>query len=73
MTFSALLKISSTKYFCNTKVAGLGKIFVQRKLLPIYSSTVESLNIHIHVLLASHVCKPFRNSFFFIDLWSVES
>ena len=29
-TFTALAKIYSTKYFCNTKVGGLGKIFVQR-------------------------------------------
>ena len=27
--FTALAKIYSTKYFCNTKVAGLGEIFVQ--------------------------------------------
>ena len=26
-TFTALAKIYSTKYFCNTKVAGLGEIF----------------------------------------------
>ena len=30
MTFTALAKIYSTKYFCNAKVAGLGKIFVNR-------------------------------------------
>ena len=30
-TFTALVKIYSTKYFCNTKVAGLGEIFVKRK------------------------------------------
>ena len=29
-TFTALVKIYSTKYFCNTKVAGLGEIFVKR-------------------------------------------
>ena len=27
-TFTALAKIYSTEYFCNTKVAGLGEIFV---------------------------------------------
>ena len=36
-TFTASAKIYSTKYFCNTKgtLAGLGKIFVQRKSLAI--------------------------------------
>ena len=27
-TFTALAKIYSTEYFCNTKVSGLGEIFV---------------------------------------------
>ena len=27
--FTALAKIYSTEYFCNTNVAGLGEIFVQ--------------------------------------------
>ena len=31
-TFTAMAKIYSTEYICNTKVAGLGEIFVQRKL-----------------------------------------
>ena len=30
-TFTALVKFYSTEYFCNTKVARLGEIFVQRK------------------------------------------
>ena len=34
-TFTALVKIYSTKYFSNTKVAGFGEIFVQRKYSPI--------------------------------------
>jgi hypothetical protein len=29
VTFSALAKIFSTKFFCNTKVAGLGEIFIE--------------------------------------------
>ena len=29
VTFTALVKIFSTEYFCNTKVVGLGEIFVQ--------------------------------------------
>ena len=29
-TFTALAKFYSTKFFCNTKVAGLGKIFIER-------------------------------------------
>ena len=32
VSFTALAKICSTEYFCNTKVAGIGKIFVQRKI-----------------------------------------
>ena len=35
-TFTALAKIYSTEYFCNTKVAGLGEIFVQRKFCHIW-------------------------------------
>ena len=30
-TITALAKIYSTKYFCNTKVSGVGEIFVKRK------------------------------------------
>ena len=31
VTFTALVKIYFTEYFCNTTVAGLGEFFVQRK------------------------------------------
>ena len=31
-TFTASAKIYSTEYFCNAKVAGIGEIFVQRKV-----------------------------------------
>ena len=31
VTFTALVKIYSIEYFCNTKVAGVGEIFVQWK------------------------------------------
>ena len=31
MTFTALVKIYFTEYFCNTKIAGFGNMFVQRK------------------------------------------
>ena len=41
-TFTALAKIYSSKFFCNTKVAGLGEIFVQRKFPHIRQS--EELN-----------------------------
>ena len=30
-TFTAFAKIYSTKYFCNARVSGVGKIFVKRK------------------------------------------
>ena len=35
-TFTALAKVYSTEYFCNTKVAGVGKIFVQQKFSAIW-------------------------------------
>ena len=38
-TFTALVKIYSTEYYCNTKVAGLGEIFVKRKFSCILYST----------------------------------
>ncbi len=37
-TFTALENIYSTEYFYNTKVAGLGEIFVQLKFSAIYYS-----------------------------------
>ena len=36
MTFIALAIVYSTEYFCNTKVAGLGEIFVQQSLIRLY-------------------------------------
>ena len=39
-TFTALAKIYSTEYFCNTKVAVLGEIFVQRKFFRIQYSCI---------------------------------
>lgn len=30
-TFTELAKLYSAKSFCNTKIGGLGKIFIQRK------------------------------------------
>ena len=39
-TFTALAKIYSTEYFCNTKVARLSEIFVQQKFCRLqYQST----------------------------------
>ena len=35
-TFTALVKIYSTKYFCNTKVAGVDEILVQQKFSAIW-------------------------------------
>ena len=32
VTFTTLVKICSTEYFCNTKVAWLGEIFYQAKI-----------------------------------------
>ena len=36
VTFTALVKIYSTEYFCNTKVTGPDEIFVQRKFSAIW-------------------------------------
>ena len=35
-TLIALVKIYFTEYFCNTKLAGLGEIFVKQKFLRIW-------------------------------------
>ena len=37
------VKIYSTKYFCNTKIAGLGKILVQRKFSALQYYNLEVL------------------------------
>ena len=42
-TFTALTKIYSIEYFCNTKAPGLGEILVQRKFSPI------RYNIMLHI------------------------
>ena len=34
--FTTWAKINSVKYFCNTRVAGLSEIFVQRKVLAVW-------------------------------------
>ena len=48
MTFTALVK----KFFCNTKVAGLGEIFMQRKI-----SCIRYITVHVlmHDLSGSHI------------------
>ena len=51
VTFTTLVKIYSTKYFCNTKVAGLGEIFVKRKFSRIrYTCTLASFPSHTPIL-----------------------
>ncbi len=47
-TFTSLAKICSTEYFCNTKVAGLGKIFVQQKFSAIQYSQLTCMIISLH-------------------------
>ena len=42
VTFVTLAKNFSTKYFCNTKVARLGKIFIQQTFSRIYMYTVSN-------------------------------
>ena len=59
-TFTMLVKFYSTKYFCNTKVAGLGEIFIQRKT-HIYNNygTVTLIWVHtffpVLLLVVGHV------------------
>ena len=46
VTFMALVKIYSTEYFCNAKVAGIGKIFVQQKFSVVwYMFTVPPMGL----------------------------
>ena len=50
-TFTALVKIYSIEYFCNTKVPGLDEIFVQQKFpairyLILLSLSLSSLHVH---------------------------
>ena len=46
VTFIILVKIYSIEYFCNTKVAGLGKIFVKQKFLAIQGTfRAHSFNV----------------------------
>ena len=47
-TFTALAKIYSGKYFCNTRVAGIGKIFVQRKFSAIRCGNKENPDITVY-------------------------
>ena len=50
-TFTALVKIYSTEYFCNTKVyvAGLGEIFIQQTFSAIwYVLSLPLTHSHIH-------------------------
>ena len=57
MTFTALAKIYSTKYFCSTKISGLGEIFVKRKFSRIrYIHDIckhPELDVHeIHIIVS---------------------
>ena len=45
VTFTALTKIYSIEYFCNTTVPGLGKIFVQRKFSVIIGASLSEPHI----------------------------
>ena len=58
-TFTALAKIYSTEYFCSTKVAGLGKLFVQQKFLAIQYMIVMYTSVpHTYVtVLNSYMYK----------------
>ena len=48
--FTALVKILSTNFFCNTKVAGFGKIFIQTKFSRIILWYVNLYHFHIQIL-----------------------
>ena len=58
--FTALVKILSTNFFCNTKVAGFGKIFIQTKFSRIILWYVNLYHFHIQILaknFLSHACR----------------
>ncbi len=46
MTFTTLVKTCSTKYFCNTLVAGLGKILSSENVRP-YSANSSRYDHHL--------------------------
>ena len=49
VTFTTLVKIYSTEYFYNTKVAGLGETFVQQKFLAI---SYTHVTVHVYIVCA---------------------
>ena len=63
MTFTAFGKIYSTEYFCNTKVAGFGEIFVQQKFYRIWYNKEEKrvLNALYALCMENHMCQEFTN------------
>ena len=65
-TFTAWAKIYSTDYFCNTKVVGLGEIFVKRKFSRTHMYTVSSecniYNQYWKCLYTSSICPMVTSS-----------
>ena len=50
VTFTTLVKLYSTEYFCNTKVAGLAK-FCQAKIFMYTVLYIKVLAVYIHITL----------------------
>ena len=48
MTFTALVKIYCTEYFCITEVVWLGEIFVQRKFLATWYKTTWHVYMYVY-------------------------
>ena len=46
-TFTILVKIYSSEYFCSARVAGIGEIFVQRKFSAIRYCTCTCIGTHL--------------------------
>ena len=68
-TFSTLVKIYSTKYFCNIKVAELGEIFVQRKVLVIrYVHYAYNKSAVVSPVYLRHVGPASLQHWFFFDV-----
>ena len=62
--FTTLAKIYSTEYFFNTKVAGLGEIFVQQKFSHTYRVLYLRVRIYIHSICTCKSLSIAHNSLY---------
>ena len=54
-TFTILAKICSTEYFCNTKVAGVGEMFVQQ-IFWLYGTIIWLFHGEVIMKVSKHDC-----------------